>query len=218
LAMWSSYEAYALSRADMTGSEYSGRYENYTFGELFAAPFQGEHLSRSSFWVPLAAMAAANIGLDLAADGGRSSVFATGRSYIGSREVPILVGFLSTAVLSAVTYDFVGIGEEAISRDLEYKELSIGLGVIPAKIINGITFPALHIPQEVRAGYGAGQILVDFAYRSAATLGLQWAYDRGGLPDAVALHMWIDTFTSLIDFLLLSGTPAVATVSFNVKL
>ena len=121
-------------------------------------------------------------------------------------------------MLSAITYDFVGIGEEAVSRDLEYKELDISLGILPAKLINAVTFPALHVSQEIQAGYSAGQILLDFGFRSGATFGLQWAYDKGGLPKAVALHMWVDTAASLIDYLLESGTPSALAVSFSVKL
>ena len=63
-----------------------------------------------------------------------------------------------------------------------------------------------------------GGVLLDFGFRSGATFGLQWAYDKGGLPKAVALHMWIDTAASLIDYLLESGTPSALAVSFSVKL
>ena len=218
LGMWSSYRAYALARVHTKESGYSEQYQNYSFGELFAAPYGPEQLSRLSFWAPLAGYTLGSVGLDLAATGGANSVFRTGVSYIGATKIPILVGLLSTAVLSALTYDFVAIGEEGLSRDLEYKELQITLGRVPASIINAITFPAIHVPQEIQAGYSAGQMLIDFAYRAAATVGLQWAYNDGGLPNAVAAHMWMDTAASLVDFLLLSGTPGVLSVQMSLRL
>ena len=221
-AMWSSYQAYRLTRNDppMTDGETS---TVDTLPELLLAPFRIRNMADLSFWVPLLGACVTNIAGRILTEGTDQSVFATGRAFVGRTEVPIGLGLLSTLLVGAVNYTFTGIGEEAVFRGLEYRELSERLGPAPARIINAITFPAVHVPQEIRNGASFGSILIGLSWRAVTTLGLQWAYDTGGLQRSVAQHMWIDTLFGVINYLLFSGVegeegslPAVM-VGFDVR-
>lgn len=205
LSLWSSYEAYAIARMKVKGAESIYHYRDYSFGRLFASPFEPANLGKLSFWLPLAGVVAVVVVPNLIRDGGANSVFSTGRAYIGTTSVPVLLGLLSTLVLSAVSSDFTAISEEAVFRDMEYKELSISLGPVPAGLLDATAFAAYHLPLDQSRGAGVVQMAENYAVRFALTFGLQWAYNQGGLPEAVALHAWVDTTASVAYFLLESG-------------
>ena len=140
-------------------------------------------------------------------DGGfRDSVWATGKAYVGSREVPVLLGLVSTVALSCFTYTFTGIGEEALFRGVGYEEMKFSFGVVPAKLTDSLGFSACHIPQEIQKGYAPATIAFDYGYRALLSLGLQWAYDEGGLKYSVAQHMWIDVLSSTLLYLCYAGS------------
>jgi membrane protease YdiL (CAAX protease family) len=209
LAMWSSYQAYRLTRdevgrVDVQGSS-GATSTGDTLPELLLAPFRVRNMADKSFWIPLLGACATNVIVGILVKGTDESVFSTGRAFVGSTEVPIGLGLLSTLLVSAVNYTFTGIGEEAVFRGLEYQWLTEHFGPVPARMINAITFPAVHVPQEIRNGAGLGSIMFGLSWRAVTTLGLQWAYDTGGLQRSVAQHMWIDTLFGLIEFLLSSG-------------
>lgn len=62
----------------------------------------------------------------------------------------------------------------------------------PARALDTLFFPALHVPADIEAGLKAGTVLFNFGWRSAKTVAFDEAEDRGGVPLAVAVHFWSD--------------------------
>jgi membrane protease YdiL (CAAX protease family) len=203
-AMWSGYEGYAKARAMAAPGTY-GDYRRFSFNELMQAPYQPKNLVRPSVWVPVLAYGAAVVGSAYASDGWDNAVWSTGKAYIGQREIPILMGLVSTLAVACVRYDFTAVGEEALFRGIGYEEIKCSAGIIPAKIADCVVFPAVHVPQEIVKNVDASTIATNYLFRSAASLALEWAYDEGGLEYSIASHMWIDVASDVLTYLCSAG-------------
>jgi membrane protease YdiL (CAAX protease family) len=207
LNWWSYYEGYAKARLQAKPGEYPGEFTKADFWDLFAAPWRFDNWKQTSVWLPILLGAAVCVGAEYFTGGDAHAVWTTGRAYIGSTEVPVLAGLLATIALACLTHTFTGIGEEAVYRGIGYNEMTISLGIVPAKIIDAVSFSALHIPQEIASGYPALYITGQAVWRSVLALGLQWAYDEGGLQASVAQHMWFDVISEVVAYLFNSGVP-----------
>ena len=215
---WSYYEGYAKARKKTGPGKYADDFNIEKFGELFAAVWDPDVLSRISVWLPALTVTAGNTAAILINDGGENAVWNTGKAYLGDVEVPILAGLISTIAIGCVSSAFTAIGEEAFFRGFEYEELKINLDLVPAKAVNAVSFSALHIPQEIAGGLELSDILIQAGFRAVLTLGLQWAYDDGGLKYSAAQHMWIDASALILNYILCSGIPGEARLSLSINM
>jgi membrane protease YdiL (CAAX protease family) len=212
---WAFYEGYAKARQHARTGEYQGEFTPVQFLDVITSPWDLNTMSRVSVWLPLAFN---TIGFTTAyylRSGGETAVWKTGKAFIGKTEVPVLLGLVSTIAIYTISHTFTGLGEEAVFRGIGYEEMKISFGVLPAKITDAILFPAMHIPQEIKAQYSTSTILVNAAIRSAITLGLQWAYDDGGLKASTAQHMWIDVIGAILQYCIFSGVASDAPLSIT---
>jgi membrane protease YdiL (CAAX protease family) len=184
LMEFAAYDAWRLQRPAEPG---------WGLGTLAAAPFKGEQLRDPVVWVASLAAPAVLTAFYLwnEPDLGRP-VYETNRSFIGPWEVPVWAGGLATLGFGAVDMLGVAVGEESYYRGIVYRELQTAWGTVPARITDAILFPLIHLPGDQRAGLKPSTVAFNFAWRSVVTLLFDAAYDRGGLPRAVALHFWSD--------------------------
>ncbi|HZK19438.1 MAG TPA: CPBP family intramembrane glutamic endopeptidase [Treponemataceae bacterium] len=212
--MWSYYQGYAKARSMAEAGEYEQNLEVLSFADVFKSCYDPTVLLQPPVYVPLLVETALITGFSFLGDRS-SAVWNTGESYIGSSKVPILTGLIAVGAVSFLSNTFTGIGEEALFRGVGYEEMKISFGLLPAKIVDAVLFSSVHIPQEIMNEAHAGEIATMFAYRSLTTLGLQWAYDKGGLRSSAALHTWINGISSIIGFLCTSGTENEQQLSLN---
>ncbi|GAB1483585.1 hypothetical protein MASR2M78_24010 [Treponema sp.] len=212
--MWSYYLGYAKARSMAKPGEYEEKLESISFGDMFKSCYKPKILLEPPVYIPLLAETALITGVFLLGDNS-SAVWNTGEGYIGSNRVPILAGLLAVGAVGFLTNTFTGIGEEALFRGFGYEEMKLSFGLVPAKALDAVLFSGVHIPQEIMGEASVGQIATMFAYRSLASLGLQWAYDRGGLRSSAALHTWSNAVFTIIEYLFTSGTENEQQLSVN---
>ena len=218
--MWLQYKGYTKARSMANDGIYN-EYEDLSFGDVFTAPFNSNILSKKSVWIPIAAFSAIMLGYDCLA-GFDNSVFKTGESYLGNYKIPIALGTAAVFAVSCFNFTMTGIGEEALFRGTGYEEMKVSLGIIPAKIIDAVVFPGVHVPQAINAGYDWLTILLTTGlYQSGVTFLLQWIYDQGGLKDSIATHAWFDIISYTLAYLFTTGTQGnqfSLNINFSTKL
>ena len=217
--MWLQYKGYETARSQAKAGIY-GEYEELSFKDAFTAPYNPNILSKKSVWIPIAVYTAGIIGLDCFG-GFEQSVFKTKESYIGNYKIPIALGTAAVFALSCFNFTVTGIGEEALFRGTGYEEMKVSFGVIPAKIVDAVVFPAVHIPQQIVAGIDWSSILVTTLLQSGTSFLLQWIYDQGGLKDSIAVHAWIDIVSDVCAYLFTSGVEGnnfSLNINFSTKL
>ena len=217
--MWLEYKGYEKARSMAKEGIYN-KYEDLNFMDAFTAPFNPNVLSKKSVWIPIAAYSAVLVGFNCLS-GFDNSVFKTGESYLGNYKIPIVLGTAVVFALSCFDFTMTGIGEEALFRGTGYEEMKVSFGIVPAKIIDAVVFPAVHIPQQVVADYDWSSILFTTAVQSGTTFLLQWIYDKGGLKDSIAVHAWIDIISTTLSYLFTSGLQGnnfSLNINFSTKL
>jgi membrane protease YdiL (CAAX protease family) len=185
------------------GSYYT-TWKPYSFFDLMLSPFQPENLFDPAVYIlPLA-----GIINPLISRSHDNAPWNTGRMYVGTWElapyaaVPIMLCFF------LLESSIIGVVEESHFRGFIYEEVGSSFGHIPAKIVDCLYFPAIHVPQEIiLEEYDTGTILLNFVIRSLLTFYLDNLYDRGGLPRSVAAHMWMDFSLLFMYWLMGSGVP-----------
>ena len=217
--MWLEYKGYEKARSMVKEGIYH-EYEELSFRDAFIAPFNPNVLSKKSVWIPIAAYGAFLTGLNCLG-GFDNSVFKTGESYLGNYKIPIALGAAAVFAVSCFDFAMTGVGEEALFRGTGYEEMKVSFGIIPAKLIDAVLFPAVHIPQQVVAGDDWASILLTTAFQSGTTFLLQWIYDQGGLKDSIAVHAWIDIISYTLTYLFTTGTQGnnfALNINFSTKL
>ena len=217
--MWLEYKGYEKARSMAKEGIYP-EYEELSFKDAFFAPFNPNVLSKKSVWIPIAAYSAFLVGVNCFG-GFDNSVFKTQESYLGNYKIPIALGAAAVFAVSSFNFTMTGIGEEALFRGTGYEEIKVSFGIVPAKIIDAVIFPAVHIPQQVVAGYDWPSILLTAAVQSGVTFLLQWIYDQGGLKDSIAVHAWVDIISSTLTYLFTTGTQGnnfALNINFSTKL
>ena len=217
--MWLQYKGYEKARSMVQDGIYRD-YEPLSFTDAFTAPFSPNVLSKKAVWIPILVYTAGIIGLDCLG-GFDNSVFKTGESYIGNYKFPIALGTAAVFALSCINFTFTAVGEEALFRGTGYEEMKVSFGIIPAKIVDAVAFPAVHIPQQVIAGIDWSSILFTTLLQSGTSFLLQWVYDQGGLRDSIAVHAWIDIISYVCSYLFTSGTEGnnfSLNINFSFKL
>ncbi len=221
VSYWSYYQGYVKARNMAQPGIYNKNYETFTFKDLMKAPYNTNTLAQPSVWVPIAIYTSGLVGMYYLDNGFSDSVWNTGKAYIGQSQVPIMVGLISTLALSCITYGFTSVGEESLFRGVGYEEMKCSIGIVPAKLIDSLGFSACHIPQEMQKGLSSSTIIFDYGIRALLGLGLQWAYDDGGLKYSVAQHLWINVISSTLLYLCYAGNgenDIVLNLSFTVPL
>lgn len=217
--MWLQYKGYEKARS-LCSSDIYPEYENLSFKDAFLACYDPKILSKKSVWIPILGFSGLAMGASLL-QGFDNSVFKTGESYIGNYKVPVIAGLATVLTLSCINYTFTGIGEEALFRGVGYEEMKVSMGLWPAKIIDAVGFPAVHVPQQIVSELDAATIFLAFGVQAGTSFLLQWIYDKGGLKDSIAAHMWMDVLSSVVTYLFTSGTENnnfALNISFSTKL
>jgi len=217
--MWLEYKGYEKARSMAKEGIYHD-YDELSFKDAFISPFNPNILSKKSVWIPIAGYSAFLIGFNCLG-GFDNSVFKTGESYLGKYKIPIALGAAAVFAVSCFDFAITGVGEEALFRGTGYEEMKVSFGLVPAKLIDAVLFPAVHIPQQIVAGADWTSILLTTAFQSATTFLLQWVYDQGGLKDSIAVHAWIDIVSFTLSYLFTSGTQGnnfSLNINFSTKL
>ncbi|MCX7024636.1 MAG: CPBP family glutamic-type intramembrane protease [Spirochaetes bacterium] len=187
-----------------------GSWKPYSFAELFFSPLDGDNWTDPLFWE----IAVVGTVRPLVTNSWDSSVFTTGRAYVGGWEVHPL---LAIPVMAAVFYlesSLVGVAEESHFRGFLYEEAGRNYGGWYAKLFDCLYFPAVHVPQEIGMEYDTGTIALDFIQRSASTFILDLVYDAGGLKHSVAAHTLIDFTLLFSTWLMRAGEPQTSIEDF----
>jgi membrane protease YdiL (CAAX protease family) len=178
----------------------------YSLSKLAIAPFRWDNIKSPLVWIPSVVAPAALIGFYLAVEPDLGTpVYKTGQSHIGTAQVDPVVGGISAAGFGFAYSLSTSIGEEAYYRGIIYNETRRAFGVWPARAIDMIFFPALHLPTDISAGLKKETILFNFGWRSVMTLIFDAANDKGGIPLAVAVHFWSDFILIMARWLFYNG-------------
>lgn len=197
LMEYSVYDTYALA-ADLD--------TRYRLRDLVAAPLTWSNIREPIVWIPSVIGPAALVGFYLVVEPGLGTpVYTSGRSFIGNAQVGVALGGVSAASFAFVDMLSTAIGEEVYYRGVVYEETTRALGRWRARVLDMFLFPALHLPSDLQAGFKTETILFNFCWRSAMTLVLDSAYDRGGLPLSVATHFWGDFVLIMARWLFYGG-------------
>lgn len=202
--MWLQYKGYETARTRCNAEIYQNC-EVLDFKDAVFSCFNPDVLSKKTVWIPILTNATLYTGY-LCFGGFDNSIFKTGKAYVGKYSVPVVAGVATVLGLSCLNFISTGIGEEALFRGVGYEEMKVSMGIVPAKIIDALGFSTCHVPQSVLSGIDPITILLGgVVYQSGLTLLLQWAYDKGGLRDSIAAHMWMDVLNALATYLFTSG-------------
>lgn len=206
--MWAYYDGYQKARMNCINYKYANSINQLKFEELAFAPWKKENVTRPSVWVPVLAATIVSTAVHLLTNNGsNNAIWENGEAYLGEQKVPIPIGILSIIGISLINNTFTAIGEEAVFRGIGYEEFKYTMGDFPALMLDSVLFSAMHVPSEVQKGDSLKTILMNSSFRMGITLGLDYAYDDGGLEASVAEHMWIDMFLHLISYLFSAGVP-----------
>jgi hypothetical protein len=202
--MYSTYEIYKETRSLTTDSFYPIDWQTYSFGELSYASFVPDNFLKPIVWIPPLAIG----GLYALIMPRENAIWRTNRAYIDDIATYPAIGIAVKTLINVVNYSMVAIGEEALYRGVIYEELELNFGKLPAKIIDAIFFPLVHVPQELVAGVPLFNVGFNFVLRGIATILLDIAYDMGGLPLSTALHFWYDFAIATVEYLYKGGAPS----------
>ncbi|MBN2442960.1 MAG: CPBP family intramembrane metalloprotease [Spirochaetales bacterium] len=200
------HETFAAQFSDDLGAfgGYYTEWKSYTLIDLITSPFKPRN-----FLDPLVGIfSVAGLISPLVKQSHDSAPWTTGKMYAGTWEmsplaaIPMMLGFFF------LESSIVSISEESHFRGFIYEELASNYGHIPAKIVDCVYFPAIHIPQEVFiAEFEPLTIGLNFLNRAILTFYMDNLYDRGGLERTVAAHFWIDFTLLFMQWLMASGEP-----------
>ena len=197
LMEYAAYDTYRL------GSRSRGGYDLLT---LAAAPFSSENVFSPLVWVPSIVGPASLVAFYLVFEPDLGvAVYKSGQSHIGSAQVSPALGGLSAAAFGTLDMLAVSVGEESYYRGILYEEAKRSLGTWPARAMDMILFPSIHLPTDILAGLKAETIIFNFGWRSAMTLVFDLAYDAGGLPLSVSTHFWSDLVLIMAQWLFYGG-------------
>ncbi|MBN1698498.1 MAG: CPBP family intramembrane metalloprotease [Spirochaetales bacterium] len=202
---WRSH-TFVASLSEVLGDfgEYETEWRPYDFFDLVLSPFRPENfLDPAVYILPIS-----GIVNPLITRSHEHAPWNTGRMYLGTWEmspfaaIPLMIGFF------LLESSIIGIAEESHFRGFIYEEVGSTFGHVPAKIVDCLYFPAIHVPQEIIiGGFDTQTLLLNFAVRSLLTFYLDNIYDRGGLPRSIAAHMWMDFSLLFMYWLMESGVP-----------
>jgi len=199
-ALWSNYRTYAAYREQVDPSWQSER-----FVDLIAAPFDWADMNNPAVWTVLAAGTLVNVGFNLLSAEQGEAIWDTGNAYIGDLQVAPVWGVAATLGIGLINNTLTGATEEALYRGVQYEVLQNRFGRGAARWVDSLVFAGIHVPGDIYRGEDVASIALTFAYRTLATLGLQWAYDSAGLQSAAGLHAWLNVISEVSEYLVTGG-------------
>ncbi len=215
--MYTAYHGYAEARKKCVDDVYQNK-TSYTFSQLLYAPFDKEVLKQKYVYTPILALSTVFV-VSKSLGGFDQSIFKTGNGYFGRRKVNALAGLAGVFAYALVDYAVTGVGEESLFRGTGYEEMKVSWGIIPAKITDDICFAGAHVPQDIfYSQKSAGDVASAFISRATMGLILQGVYDECGLKGSTAVHMWIDTVISVLDYMYCCGVENDHTFSIKCKI
>lgn len=211
--MYKSYDSYASVR------ERSSAWDNKNFKrhgplKLIAAPFDLNNLREPLLWGAVGATILGVTASWLTETSPQSTtVWQTGEWYLDEKKVSPANYWLNHSVYFITGNTIGAIGEESVYRGVLHEELSYRLGSNWATIIDTGTFAAMHIATDFARGCSWQYVLVHAADVSVSNLFFDWAYEKGGLPLAVATHAWTNFIANTIISFLYAGAPTNRTTN-----
>lgn len=210
--MWIPYAGYQKARS-MTDDSFYPEHETLKYTDLLISPFNPNVMKRTEVWMPLAISGGFFSTFYMAngfMNGWDGCIFDSKEAYIGEYKLNPVVGLSAVLAYSILGYVATGAGEEALFRGIGYEEMKCSFGLVPALIIDPVTFAAIHTPGDIKSSNGEINILsllIGFTARGAITTALDNAYDKGGLRSSSALHMWYDTMVTVLNYIFEGGSP-----------
>ncbi len=183
-----------------------GEWKPCSFFELAISPISMDNISDFLiFTIIPAGILAPFLQEGLYGNDFQDSVFTTGKSFIGTHELPIYLGIPVAAAFLYILCSFVAIGEEALFRGFLYEEFGSTINEWVGKVADMIIFPLFHVPGEIEYYQDHPEYFFSYFLRRALlTFIIDLSYDRGGLSRSVAFHFWVD-FTQLFAYYLING-------------
>jgi membrane protease YdiL (CAAX protease family) len=204
------YETYKRMRLNAKLGAYPTGWKSHSLPDLLLAPFNPTALSIPIVWGSILGEACFNTLAAAFSSPQENAVWTTGRAYLGSTEVPIWAGFMERSASALSSNMLIAAGEESVFRGVIFEELRVAFGELPARLIDMVLFPTLHIFNWVSKGLTFEQILPQFLFLVLDAFLLDSAYLEGGLPASIAMHCWINTSNRLLDWGFGSGAPQAA--------
>lgn len=171
-----------------------------TFGEMVAAPFDGQVLKRPAVWAGTLGALGGAVAISAllqheswAPQGGPVNWFGL--------DLPAGVGWPASLVTGGYLFEHVALAEEALYRGTLQSALARGVGPWGGWALGTLIFGASHIgnvlalPQDQWASYLA--ISVPYITLVGGALGLAYMDARYSLTASIAMHFWYDLLQSL---------------------
>jgi membrane protease YdiL (CAAX protease family) len=177
--LYAAYATYREARERGGSSEWDDAWRPWGAGELLVGPLQWRNLRRPIVNVPLL-IETTVLGIGVAGNYARRNV---ARSEAALRD---------TALALPLAW-YAGVTEEALFRGFFYEELKLSMSRPLAHLVDMALFTGAHVPGELNQGWSDEQIALGLASRAVFSLLAEFAYDDGGLPESVALHVLWDT-------------------------
>ena len=191
---WTTYATYRDARLQAKSDTWDGSWQPETADRLLLAPFNWRNYDHTIVLIALGGVIA------LGAIGAAAYCAQPGFA-------PPRPGLLTENLgLGLVSSFDGGVTEEARFRGTIYEELKYTLGLWPARLVDMSFFTLAHVPAELDLPINV--ILEGAAVRALFALTAEVAYDQGGLPEAVALHVVWDL--ALFSVGALTGTTPFA--------
>ncbi|MBN1241792.1 MAG: CPBP family intramembrane metalloprotease [Spirochaetales bacterium] len=208
LAMYKSYDAYAAirERSSAWGDDGFGRLGAL---ELLAQPFNPDRYAEPLLWGAVGVTLATVVGQwALSPEPGATSPFTTGEWYLGD-EPSTPAGYWLSHSLYFLSGNALGaLGEEGVYRGVLHEELSLALGSATATVLDSGLFAGMHLATDLARGLDWKQILVHVAGVTVNNVIFDLAYERGGLPAAVAAHAAANFAGNILASFLYGGVPS----------
>lgn len=206
IALWSNYRSYSYYR-ELSDS----LWEPESFNDLYFAAFDWEDMNHPAVWTVLGLGALTNAGFSFLSAESDQGVFNTGKTYLGEKEVPVILGISAVLGVGLINNMLTGATEEALYRGVQYEELQNTIGRPGGRVLDALIFSGIHIPGDIYQGMNSSDIIVTALYRVLITLGLQWAYDSAGLQSSSGLHAWLNVSSELAEYLVTGGVAQSST-------
>jgi membrane protease YdiL (CAAX protease family) len=206
-----SYTVYRGYRDGSNDPVYPKNDRTHSWAELIVTPFTNVEVYKNPLvWAVPVGVTGLLIGYNLLFADSSNAVWETGEAYVEDQAAPIWAAGLGTAAYWGAVSLIVGTSEEMLFRGYLYDELSHRANPWVAKAVDIVLFSLVHIPFDISNGRSWQETAFLTAIRLTGTLGLDFAYDIGGLPHTVTLHAMTDFLGNLFLWLYKGGAPRSA--------
>ena len=209
LAMFKSYDAYAAIRERSMAWGDDGFTRRGAL-ELLAQPFNPDRYAEPLLWGAVGVTLATVAGQwALSPEPSATSPFKTGEWYLGEERRSPAVYWLSHSLYFLSGNALGALGEEGVYRGVLHEELARALGGPTATLVDSGLFAGMHLATDLARGLDWKQILVHVAGVTVNNVIFDLAYERGGLPAAVAAHAAANFAGNIMASFLYAGVPSI---------